>query len=518
VKGALGGLNGELEPKKFNALSAPAQRFVLLLNSMRGSARALQRSVQEGLFPGLSKGLEAARPALAALSGPLHMTAVDLGRIGEEGGHLVGSKGFLADLRSQAQFNNVQLLRLGGAALFVLDGLRQLSVASRPLVSWLVLLASGWAMSADKTLIADRANGKLAAGFAFVKRVGTDVLKIGGNLGKTLFNIGNIARKSLGEGLLESLGKGSESLKHWTESGPGIAKLTTFFERAKPVVYAFANLIGAAVKDFLKFGSSPGSNRTLVQFLNQLRTEVLPQLLKVTEGVTKLFELITSKVPGGGWLITFAYALHTLGGGGLIGGIANGLGRQFGIKMASGLAGETAVFDAAGGSLGLVFAGGLAAAVLGYGLGKIISNALPNGILGKPEAKPQQTNNAIQGLGKGTYVEKGVIRPNRGFGHTSLGGKPAVHGSTVHVYDRLLHRYVDVHPGEALPGPTPVHKGAALRGPTVKAPATVKVARSGGAGRGSAGTHVQTHITLELKDKPLAEATHDFVARDEALD
>jgi hypothetical protein len=44
------------------------------------------------------------------------------------------------------------------------------------------------------------------------------------------------------------------------------------------------------------------------------------------------------------------------------------------------------------------------------------------------------------------------------------------------------------------------------------------VRRSGSPGHGGAATHVQTHITLNLKDKPLAEATHEFVARDGALD
>lgn len=540
VKGALGGLNGELEPKKFNALSAPAQRFVLLLDSMKSSVRGLQTSVQEGLFPGLSKGLETARPALAALSGPLHMTAVDLGKIGEEGGRLVGSKSFLSDLRSQAQFNNVQLLRLGGAALFVLDGLRQLTVASRPLVSWLVLLASGWAMSADKTLIADRANGKLAAGFAIVKRTLGDVLKIGGNLGKTLFNVGNIGRKALGESLLTSLVKGSEWLKKWTESGPGIRKITLFFTEAKPAVYAFAELIGTLVKDFLKLGTG-GSAGGLTIWFGKLRTETLPLLLKVTEGLTKLFGFVARTVPGGSWLLTIGYLLSKVGLASAVAKATFGAtGRLLGIIFASqfetvALAGMYAVdwvkslaggaslagFTTAGGIAGAAFQAAflVAAAAIGFELGKyigehiqfhfdpkrIIEGKSPIWITGKEEPHEAEA----KALGAKISGKGHLSRPQEDQLHKALTHKGLTH--------EVFAGGERTHPSR-LPTPELHHKAAALRGPTIKTPVTAEVHRSAPGGRGATSTHVQTHITLNVRDKPLAEATHNFVARDEALD
>jgi hypothetical protein len=515
VGGAVGGLNQQLNPKKFAALTAPAQGFALVLDSLKKPIIDLQKRVQGGLFPGLTAGLKAAKPVLQALAGPLTGTAKVFGSLGDRLGHLVGSKGFLTDLRQQANFNNVQLNRLGGAGLHVVDILRQITVASRPLVNWLVKLASGWAATADKTAIADRHNGKLAATFRTIQRVTGSVFKIIGNLGKAFFNVGKIGQKNLGESLLQSLVKGSDALKKWTESGPGISKITKFFAEAKPTVYAFAKLIGALVVDFLKLGTG-GANGGLTTLFNKLRTETLPLVLKVTEGLTKLFGIIAKDVPGGTWLLGIGFLLAKLGGGGLIGGIANGFGRQFGIRMAGGLAGETAAFSAAGSSLGLVFAGGLLAAVLGYEVGKKISEALPNGLLGKPEAKPTQTNNAIMGLNKGTYVENGIIKPKRGFPNTHIGGKPASHGSTVRVYDRLLHHYVNVRPGETLPGPP--HHSAPSHGPTLKAPTTTEVHRSGGTTGGSdTPIHIHSHTTLQLNDKPIAEGTNEVSARLKAL-
>ncbi len=531
VSGALGGLNGELEPKKFAKLTVPAQQFVLLLNSMKKPIVDLQRRLQGALFPGLTAGLKAASPALHALTAPLTGTAKVFGSLGDRLGHLVGSRGFLADLRSQAQFNNVELNRLGGAGLHVVDALRQIMVASRPLVDWLVRLVSGWAALADKTLTADRHNGKLAHTFGVIQHTTESVFKVLGNLGKALFNIGNLGRKHLGESLLASLVKGSASLKKWTESGPGIAKITKFFENAKPVVYAFAKLIGAIVVDFLKLGSSGGTG--LAAIFDKLRTEALPVVLKLTEAVTKMLGLL-AKVPGGGGLIGGLFLLSKLGGGGgggggsLFGGLAQGLGQSFGKSFADAAKGQIggglkalATDDAvigAGTSLGLVLAGAIGAAILGYGLGKVINEALPNGLFGKPTPSTQKANNAILGLGKGTRVEHGEIKPNRGFPNTHLGGKPAPHGATVHVYDRLLHKYVNVHPGETLPGPAPVHHGAAFTGPTLHAPTTAEVSRSGGGARADAAPiHVHSYTTLVLNDKPIAEGTNEVVARQRAL-
>lgn len=517
VGGALGGLDGELDPKKFAELSTPAQQFVLVLDALKPRVRDLQKSLAGGLFPGLTSGLRAAAPALGVLKRPLEGTARVAGSLGDRLGHLVGSRGFLRDLGDQAKFNNVQLNRLGGGALHTVDGLRQIGVVSRPLISWLTRLSSGWAASADKTLTADRANGKLARTFAVIQRTTGSFFKLLGNTAHALFNIGNIGRKSLGESILGSLVKGSAALKRWTESGPGVKKITRFFVEAKPVLYTFGELLKAIVVDLFKLGGE--GDKGVAALFGQLRSEVLPMLLVVTTNLSKLFFFVDKNLPGGAWLLTIGYLLTKLGGGGLIAAAAKGLGAQFGARVAAGLAGEEAAFTAAGSSLGLVFAGGLAAAVIGYGLGKIISDALPNGILGKPEAKPTPTNNAIQGLGngKGLRVEKGVIKPSRGFPNTHIGGKPAAHGPTVRVYDRLLHKYVNVHPGETLPGPS-MHKSAAFTGPTLKAPTTAEV-RSTGAGnaRGEQPIHVHSHTTLKLNDKPIAEGTNEVVARAKAL-
>jgi hypothetical protein len=258
VGGAVGGLNAQMDPKKFAALSDPAQRFALTLNSLKAPILALQRKLQDGLFPGLTAGLKAAKPAISALTGPLTGTARVFGQFGDKLGHLVGSKGFLADLTSQARFNNVQLGRLGGAGLHVVDAFRQLMVASRPLVSSLVHMVDGWAKNADAMATAGRKSGSLQAFFKRTATVIREVVKIGGNLAGTLIHIGGIADKQVGQSMLQSLVKGTGALDKWSASAAGTKKIAGYFASIKSTLHDVLPAIKQVGGLFTTLGSSGG--------------------------------------------------------------------------------------------------------------------------------------------------------------------------------------------------------------------------------------------------------------------
>lgn len=265
VKDAMGGLNGQIDPKKFALLSRPAQDFALYLDTLRPRIKSLQADTQAGLFPGLTAGLKSASPALNALHGPLVGTATIFGAMGARLGALVGSKGFLTDLHQQAEFNNVQFVRLGGAGLHVVNMFRNLMVVSRPLVGWMVQLVSGWAEAADHAVALGRGSGSLGRTFHSVQVTAGRLVHIGGDLAMVLWNIGKIGKHALGDELLVSLEHGSDALRQWTESGPGIQKITGFFTDAKPVIYASAHLLGDVATQLLRFGA--GSSGGIVGIL-----------------------------------------------------------------------------------------------------------------------------------------------------------------------------------------------------------------------------------------------------------
>ena len=108
-----------------------------------------------------------------------------------------------------------------------------------------------------------------------------------------------------------------------------------------------------------------------------------------------------------------------------------------------------------------------------------------------------EVHGALAGAGKGTEYVKNQdghyeIKPKRGFAHTQGGGKPAPlphtgsHAGQVHVYDRANGKWVWVHPGETLPGPTA--KGAS-----------------------------ETHVHLHLDGKEIAHSTAKHIATDPAV-
>jgi hypothetical protein len=556
VTDALGGLNGQIDPKKFAELSRPGQDFVLTLNSMKAPIKDLQRRVQEGLFPGLTKGLKSALPALHALLGPLGATGGVLGGIGSRFGSLVGSRSFAKDLADQARFNNAQLGRLGTIGLHVVNILRNLTVAARPLVSWLVRLAGGWAATADHAISAGRENGKLAGVFRVVQRTAGDVLKIVRNLGRAIFNVANLGRKNLGESLLASLVKGSVALRKWTESGKGVAKITQFFREAKPVVYAFAELLKAAVVDIFKLGT--GGAAGLTGLLGKLRTETLPLVLKVTEALTTLFSLIAENVPGGTWLLTIGYLLSKLNiagplakalygatvkpllirAGAILGGVFTGsfetvaLAGMYGIDWIKGLTGASALakFSSAGRIAGLAFEVAFVAALgfLAFELGKKLGEwvhglhfhfDLSRLLHGKSPlwVSENHPKSLAQQAAQNDKRLQGVNTIGRGLSYLEPVHPAAKHRVPGAAMGGLLTRGGLVEVGERGPELLALPAGAQII-PNLSAPEVAEVSRtSSQGGWGTTPIHVHSHVTLTLDSKPVAEGTSEVVAERKAL-
>lgn len=297
VTDAVGGLNAQIDPRKFALLSRPAQDFALQLDALKPKVLGLQRSVQRGLFPGLTAGLNAAAPAIAQLQGPLAGTGRVIGLFGARLGKLVGSRGFLRDLRDQAYFNNIQMTRLGGAGLDLVAVFDDLMVTSRPLVASLVLLVAGWAASAHRMTDAGRASGGLQRGFHDVWVTTSRVFRIVFALAHALWNVGRVGKAAIGGGLLLALLHGAQALERWTASTDGVHRLTQAFD---------------------------GGQRTLGQiahFASEIATGVGPSVVRLTRDMVAAFEPLLSGGGGGAvaglklyidGLDLLARALHTV--------------------------------------------------------------------------------------------------------------------------------------------------------------------------------------------------------------
>lgn len=280
---AIGGLGDKLDEKKLAKLTPEAQGFARVIQGVKPQIVSLQRSLQGGLFGGLTKGLRSALPAFDAIKPGLVGTSRVLGDLGARAGRLVGSKGFLRDLGSQARFNNKLLTLMGDAGLHVVNALRHVMVAARPLTLWLTRMADGWAAAADGAAENGRKTGKLAAFFNRTRVVLTHLFSIVGALATAFKNVVSAAFP-LGHDLLVSLDKGAEAMARWTGSAKGKNSIAKFFADAKEPIYAVGRLIRQVLVSFGGMASGKG----VAPLIDKL-TALVPVIADVVKNTTRAF-------------------------------------------------------------------------------------------------------------------------------------------------------------------------------------------------------------------------------------
>lgn len=283
LKDAIGGLNGQLDAKKLAALTPEARGFAQVIQGIKPQIVDLQRSLQSGLFAGVTRGLKSALPALGVLKPQLAATSRIVGNFAENLGKLVGSRGFLRDLRSQASFNNRLLGLFGQSALHLANAFRNVLVTARPLTMWLARTVKGWTAAIDRTTRLGREQGTLARFFEKTRSVLSHLFSIAGSLAVAFKNVG-VAAFPLGSSLLTSLDKGAKALARWTGSAKGMAAIRKFFADAKPVIESVARLFGQITASFGKLATGKG----VAPVIDQL-TALVPVISDVVASTTQAF-------------------------------------------------------------------------------------------------------------------------------------------------------------------------------------------------------------------------------------
>ncbi|MCW3039351.1 MAG: hypothetical protein JWM31_1256 [Solirubrobacterales bacterium] len=280
---AIGGLHDKLDPKKLAALTPAAQSFAKVIQGLKPQIIDLQKRLQAGLFPGLTKGLRAATPALAAARPGLEGTAKVVGNTGARLGAQVGSASFLKDIGSQAKFNT-RLIGVFGLALgHVLNVIRNVVVSARPLTMWLARTAKGWTTAADAATESGRKTGKLAAFFQRTQIVLKHLFSIVGSVATAFKNVAHAAFP-LGHDLLVSIDKTAKRFAQWSGSLKGQNAIADFFERAKKPIYAVTRLVGAIGKAFGGLAAGNG----VAPLIDEM-TKLVPIISNVVAGTAAAF-------------------------------------------------------------------------------------------------------------------------------------------------------------------------------------------------------------------------------------
>lgn len=244
----------------------------------------LKNIAQGPILRGLERGIDAASGNLGRMNPIIRETAITLGGLARKAGELVGSAAFGRDLATVGD-RNVKIIRiLGNAALTGADALRHVVVAAGPLTMWMTRLAASWARGAQEAAATGRETGRLAALFESTQGVMSRLFSIAGNLATAFWNIAK-GGKQLGDDLLASLDKVTGGFARWTKSAEGQNQIAAFFERARGPIYEVAKLIRDVTKGFLDLSQQPGVEK----LINQVRTQLLPILLRVTNSTTQAF-------------------------------------------------------------------------------------------------------------------------------------------------------------------------------------------------------------------------------------
>jgi hypothetical protein len=235
--------------RKMDALPAPAQAFVRVLQSMKPKLDELRNTAAGGFFPGATDGLRAAMGSFSSVKKVVGETATVLGDAARKSGELVGSPAFGKDIETIGGRNAKVLGTLGEALRHVVSALRHVLVAAGPLTQWLADVANKWALNAAESAKAGRESGKLAAFFDKTRATAQRLGSILGHLAHGLFGVGKAGTDS-GNDILASIDRAAKRFDAWANSVGGQKSIQEFFSKTKDIASAMVPAISNLAKGF----------------------------------------------------------------------------------------------------------------------------------------------------------------------------------------------------------------------------------------------------------------------------
>ena len=261
---ALAGLKGETRD-----FAEATGQMIFVLNDVRNAVR-------RAALPLFSEALLGLRPLVASTTDELTGLGITLGSLAQQGAALVSSGPFSRDIQLVLKRNNELVQTLGKAGLFLVNVLRNLVVAAGPMTQTFADLALRGARFLNTVVAAGRQTGDLQRFFRSTVDVIRSLISILFDLGVGLFNVFSLGSK-LGDDLLQSIRRGANEFRKWTESARGRNAILEFFRNARPVITQSAKLIGALALTFARLNRET-ARTTVAPLLRQLRTELLPVL------------------------------------------------------------------------------------------------------------------------------------------------------------------------------------------------------------------------------------------------
>jgi hypothetical protein len=232
-------------------LPPAAQQFVRFIVGLKPRLDALRAVAAEGIFPGLTRGIQSAMQNFGVFKGIIASTATALGSLAEQAGQRLGSGEWGRDLQTQGERNVETITRLGNASLFLADGLRHVMLASGPMVDFLTRSAQRFSEVFASWAESGRATGRLQAFFERTVSTTKIVVEALWDFGRALINIGEISDRVWGQDLLVGINNVAERFRAWTESVRGQRDLEAYFERWRKRWGDIADAVGDVIREYI---------------------------------------------------------------------------------------------------------------------------------------------------------------------------------------------------------------------------------------------------------------------------
>lgn len=264
--------------------SAEAGEFAKTLAGLEPEINKIRNAAAEGLFPGLTRGLEAAVQNLPALKNVMAGTAKVMGDLAEEAGRFVGSETFGARFQVLAKRNAELLSAAGHSGIQMADALTLILMKAKPLTDYMGQLITDLGNWVQNTTNAAAATGELTAYFeravdAF-KDWGAIITNTAGFL-RELFAGAEGPANEFRDWMVET----TAGWKEWSRSAEGAKAIGDFFDRIVPSLKAAGRLFGDLVKAIWDIGNTDAAQQGFIALSEALRTGLLPALKELAEGV-----------------------------------------------------------------------------------------------------------------------------------------------------------------------------------------------------------------------------------------
>lgn len=262
--------------------------FVHLLDQLKPKFEEIKKAAQGGLFPGITTALSTINTSglLTTIKQIFKPITAAVGQFAADLATMLASPRWQGALRTFGADAVTAIHRLGGALINLLDGMRAIGLAARPLTNWFGQLGAQALTFFKATATAGQESGRLTSFLVKTRDVLTTMGRTISNVSRGLYQIFS-SGANLGRDMGSSFEDLTNKFRKWTRSAEGQQKINGYFEAIRPVLHELAMLFGDVFRGLGKMMTD--ANNGTAGLIGKLRTGLLPEIFKVFGGLNSTF-------------------------------------------------------------------------------------------------------------------------------------------------------------------------------------------------------------------------------------